>query len=138
MFPACTYNMELNKSFNKFLCYMLKFLYNIHFFCKSQNMQNIHFILRINSVHPDLLDPVQSILSMLLMQKVDFAAAVFSVTASRDTVIDFAQPYFRDESAVILKQPTADKLGLYLKPFSWQVCIIVCSNSDLKSFHNEN
>ena len=57
-----------------------------------------------------------------MLQNVDFAAACFSITAGREAVVDFAQPYFYESSAVILKRPHSEnKVALYLKPFSWQV-----------------
>ena len=53
-------------------------------------------------------------------QEVDFAAAGFSVTAEREMAIDFAAPYFNEESVVITKRPQEEsRVLLFLRPFSY-------------------
>ena len=53
-------------------------------------------------------------------QKIDFAAAGFSVTASRQSVIDFVSPYYSDESVVIIHRPLDDnKVLLFAQPFRY-------------------
>ena len=57
-------------------------------------------------------------------EEVDFAAAGFSVTSQREQVIDFAAPYFHEQSVVIMKRPAGDtKIFLYAYPFRWEVWI---------------
>ena len=57
-----------------------------------------------------------------MFQEVDFAAAVFSITAARQEVIDFCSPIYLDDSAVIMKKPSeSNRLFLYLQPFKFEV-----------------
>ena len=57
-------------------------------------------------------------------REVDFAAAAFSVTIQREQVIDFAAPFFHDQSVVIMKRPADDtKTFLYAYPFRREVWI---------------
>ena len=57
-------------------------------------------------------------------REVDFAAAAFSVTIQREQVIDFAAPFFHDQSVVIMKLPADDtKIFLYAYPFRREVWI---------------
>ena len=56
--------------------------------------------------------------------EVDFAAAAFTVNNKREKVIDFAAPYFYDQSVVIMKRPADDtKIFLYAYPFRMEVWI---------------
>lgn len=58
----------------------------------------------------------------VMREKIDFAAAGFSITAARQMVVDFSAPFFRDQSVILMKLPEGnDKLRLYLKPFRWEV-----------------
>ena len=56
--------------------------------------------------------------------EVDFAAAPFHMNSKRDRVIDYAAPYFYDQSVVIMKRPADDtKIFLYAYPFRMEVWI---------------
>ena len=56
--------------------------------------------------------------------EVDFAAAPFTMTSKRERVIDFAAPYFYDQSVVIVRRPADDtKVFLYAYPFRMEVWI---------------
>ena len=56
--------------------------------------------------------------------EVDFAAAPFTMNSKRERVIDFAAPYFYDQSVVIVKRPADDtKIFLYAYPFRTEVWI---------------
>lgn len=61
-------------------------------------------------------------LRQVQMEEVDFAAAGFSITAPRQSIVDFAEPYFRDQSVMLMKLPDGNnKLKLYMKPFRFEV-----------------
>ncbi|CAD5116620.1 DgyrCDS5493 [Dimorphilus gyrociliatus] len=67
-------------------------------------------------------------MGQVIRGEVDFASASFSITAARQFVGDFAAPYFRDQSVIIMKLPEGnDKLRLYLKPFRPEVWLSLVS-----------
>ena len=63
-----------------------------------------------------------------ILQEVDMIVASLSVTAARDTVIDFIEYYF-EYGAAIMKKPDEDenKWRVIAQPFRWPVwvCIMV-------------
>ena len=52
-----------------------------------------------------------------MFQEVDFAAAKFTVTEIRDTVIDFTTPFWHEPAVIVMKKPDDENLYTYLGPF---------------------
>ena len=53
------------------------------------------------------------------LQEVDFAVAKFTVTEIRDTVIDFATPFWHEPAVIVMKKPQDEHLYSYLGPFRY-------------------
>ncbi|XP_064649551.1 glutamate receptor ionotropic, delta-2-like [Lineus longissimus] len=64
----------------------------------------------------------------VLDEKVDFAAACFSVTADRQHVTDMASPYYSEQTVIIFRKQDSAGPPLYIRPYSYTVwfCLIGC------------
>ncbi|KAK7504819.1 hypothetical protein BaRGS_00003847 [Batillaria attramentaria] len=64
---------------------------------------------------------------MLQRQEVDFALAIFSVTAPRATVSDYTIGYFYDDLVLLASRPAGGSQGwaFYLQPFQQTVYIVI-------------
>ena len=55
------------------------------------------------------------------MQEVDFAFAKFTITAIRDTVVDFGSPFWYEPTVIVMSKPKEDSLWIYAGPFTAEV-----------------
>jgi len=59
-------------------------------------------------------------------QDADIAAAALTITAERETVVDFSFPYWEEPSGVLIRRPAeGSKLLNLLKPLQWSVWLTV-------------
>ena len=67
-------------------------------------------------------------------QEADIAAAALTITADRETVIDFSFPYWEEPSGILIRRPgEGSKLLTLLTPLRWSVWATVISEVMLAS-----
>ena len=54
---------------------------------------------------------------MVTRGEVDFAAAKFTITSSRDAVIDYSWPFWQEPAVIVMNKPFEEKVFTYLGPF---------------------
>ena len=61
-------------------------------------------------------------------QEADIAAAAVTITADRETVVDFSFPYWEEPSGILIRRPgEGSKLLTLLKPLQWSVwATVIC------------